>query len=931
MGLTRTRFLQSNTVIAKIQDPITVLNSDSTVANIDVGFVVNRNSGINSNAAIYWNETNSEFRLALTSNTGVINSNIAVGSYANLRVGTLFGNLSGVTTADIESLRVTGTTNTTGLGTGTLILTQGGAAVQKDLYVGGNIYAGNLISSGTYNIVVEDPLLYLTANSIATYNYEIGFYSQFIGGALNNYQHTGFVRNHVDNQWYLFSNIPEPEGGTVDLGNASITYDTLRAGGLYLVNTTPSTSTTTGALTVGGGAGIAGSIYGGDQLVIGGINVLANIGAYQTYANANITAIQANIGSYQTYANANVTAIQANLGAYQTWANNSIASLYTNANANTAAYLTTYTGNIQTGNLVATANVYASGVVSSTYYGNFNLGTTSISLSRASASQTLTGISIDGSAESANTANIATYSTNSNNSQITSNISAGTAYIPFVKATSGYSPINVNTSLTINPSTGNVSAYGLITTTGLFWSNGTAFTSGSNYGNTEVAAYLVNGTGNIAAANVTTTGKLLVNDTTNAVPYVMGSGAVHIAGGMSIAKDLWMGGNLYVANIVSESSTILEVADPLVYLNSNSAIYNYDIGLFSDFIGGPLNNYQYTAAVRSYQTSTWSFVSNIEKPANGRVNFANTSLIWDTIKAGGLILANTEISSSTSTGALVVSGGAGIGGALYIANTGDVSANIGTLFLGNASTNANLGSYQTWANAAITSLYTNANANTASYLTTYTGNIQAGNITVTGNIRATSNVFANLLYVSSGLRWAGNGAAISTGGGTGTGTTYTANTAPPTTGNVSGDMWYNTATDTLYEYLNDGTSQYWVDVQSLGTTGNITTISDATLQGNLIVGLSNVYSIGTSTGFIRNLFANTTIISNLVADVATISNLVANVSSVSNLSVTVTANLGNVITTNGVFWANGNAYSSGSGTNKATVNALIWAQKIFWG
>ena len=52
MALTRTRFSQSNTAIAKIQDPITVLNSSSSLANVDVGFLINRNQGIKANAAV---------------------------------------------------------------------------------------------------------------------------------------------------------------------------------------------------------------------------------------------------------------------------------------------------------------------------------------------------------------------------------------------------------------------------------------------------------------------------------------------------------------------------------------------------------------------------------------------------------------------------------------------------------------------------------------------------------------------------------------------------------------------------------------------------------------------------------------------------------------------------------------------------------------
>jgi hypothetical protein len=126
---------------------------------------------------------------------------------------------------------------------------------------------------------------------------------------------------------------------------------------------------------------------------------------------------------------------------------------------------------------------------------------------------------------------------------------------------------------------------------------------------------------------------------------------------------------------------------------------------------------------------------------------------------------------------------------------------------------------------------------------------------------------------------------------------YTASNIAPSTPSL-GDQWYYIATDILYEYISDGTSSYWVDVDSLGQVGNITSIADATLQGNLVVGLNNVYSIGASNGYVKNLFAN---------------------------SIT-----GNTITVNtGIIWANGNAFSSG--LSSAQVNARIWAQKIFWG
>jgi hypothetical protein len=55
--------------------------------------------------------------------------------------------------------------------------------------------------------------------------------------------------------------------------------------------------------------------------------------------------------------------------------------------------------------------------------------------------------------------------------------------------------------------------------------------------------------------------------------------------------------------------------------------------------------------------------------------YANSKIGTNT--NSNLVVNATTTSTSTTTGALVVKGGVGIAGALYIANTGDVSANIG--------------------------------------------------------------------------------------------------------------------------------------------------------------------------------------------------------------------------------------------------------------
>lgn len=119
------------------------------------------------------------------------------------------------------------------------------------------------------------------------------------------------------------------------------------------------------------------------------------------------------------------------------------------------------------------------------------------------------------------------------------------------------------------------------------------------------------------------------------------------------------------------------------------------------------------------------------------------------------------------------------------------------------------------------------------------------------------------------------------------GTKYVAAASAPSNPNL-GDQWYNTGTDALYEYISDGTTSYWVDMSSEGA-GNLSLIGDSTLEGNLAPGVDSVYRIGSPTGYLKNIYTSTA---------------VANVANVAVANITV-VQVGNLSTTNGVFWANG--------------------------
>ncbi len=65
---------------------------------------------------------------------------------------------------------------------------------------------------------------------------------------------------------------------------------------------------------------------------------------------------------------------------------------------------------------------------------------------------------------------------------------------------------------------------------------------------------------------------------------------------------------------------------------------------------------------------------------------------------------------------------------------------------------------------------------------------------------------------------------------------YTASVNPPATPTV-GAQWYKTTTDVLYEYVNDGTSSYWVDTLSPSIAANTVVTPVDTIHPFLLAGM----------------------------------------------------------------------------------------------
>ena len=107
-----------------------------------------------------------------------------------------------------------------------------------------------------------------------------------------------------------------------------------------------------------------------------------------------------------------------------------------------------------------------------------------------------------------------------------------------------------------------------------------------------------------------------------------------------------------------------------------------------------------------------------------------------------------------------------------------------------------------------------------------------------GNLTVTGNVVAGKVYTTDGLYWAGNGNVIVTGGGGGV---FTASNTAPGSPNPS-DFWYYIAGDILFQYINDGDTNQWVDI--ISPVAPTSTVVSSLVLAN--VSISSVYNINST-------------------------------------------------------------------------------------
>jgi hypothetical protein len=356
--------------------------------------------------------------------------------------------------------------------------------------------------------------------------------------------------------------------------------------------------------------------------------------------------------------------------------------------------------------------------------------------------------------------------------------------------------------------------------------------------------FISNGTSNVNIATANGNITMGVNGTGN-VAVISNTGA-HISGVVSASGNVT--GNYFIGN----GSQLTGVAASSVNANalvgntlSSNVLYSSltqvgtlsNVSITGNVVGGNLTTAgQVTATgnITGGNVLTGGVVSATSNITGGNILFG-TGVVSGTgnIQGGNLLTAGVVSATSTITGGNLETGGtlsatANITGGNVL--TGGVVSATGNVTGGGLITTGPSGNI--------------SGANVISATTfTASGNVTGGNILTVGLVSATGNVFGNSIR-SDNYCYA-NGVPIPTG------IVYTAATSPPAGPDVA-DQWYDTTNDVLYEYINDGTSNYWVDTTSPAFAGGV--VANVAISGTLVPVANVTYDVGTSTVYFRNTY-----------------------------------------------------------------------------
>lgn len=285
---TTTTVDSTNTTLA---DPIQVLSSGATgSASVDSGSLTDR--GDDANVFIGWDESADQFIVATTTDDGTTAGNITVSAYQALQVGSLIADDTTIDNNQISTssgdltLAPTGNINASSNRiTSVATPTQASDAATKS-YVDSQLGSATTLVEGNTSIVASD-------SGSGSITMEIDSTTVFTATSSEVTMASAVIEDLTDNRIVIAGTSGALEddanftfdGTTLTVGQTTIaqaTGNTTVGGTLDVTgvtnfnDTTAATNTTSGAVIIDGGMGVAGAIHGGGTLDIAGAATLAS-------------------------------------------------------------------------------------------------------------------------------------------------------------------------------------------------------------------------------------------------------------------------------------------------------------------------------------------------------------------------------------------------------------------------------------------------------------------------------------------------------------------------------------------------------------------------------------------------------------------------------------------------------------------------------
>ena len=857
-------YTQLNSINTYINDPVVVFNNNYTgsLTNYDIGILVNRNLASlgaygSVNTFLGWSEQSQAFIAVATTETGTAVSSINNSGYANVSVG---------------NLTALGASVTNNLTAGTIT----GSPISGSTGYFTTAYATNWSTANA--IVTNSSVTTLQATNFSSANAQIT--GGNISGDFNVSGTTGQFTNFSTANALVTSQAVTTEVTTnFSTGNAQITGGSLSG----IVNF----NGTTGTLT---------NFASGNAVITGG-----------SVNNTPIGASTASTGQFTTLTSSSTIIASGNIVAASGTASTSVT---------TGALVIAGTGgmgvggNINVGQLTSLHNIRGNLLIGqgsvqdsadSALTINLNTDTPLVSnatvhLSGATGKNAMYGADSFGGSGNLSVFQGRHARGTSTTPTAVQALDAIAGFIGRGYGATGYSSITPSPGMTIYAAENFTdSAQG----TGI---NFAYIPLGATSAITGLKIDPVNG-GNVVITSTTGSG----SSTQGALVV---SGGIGVNGPSTFNANLTVNGNAIVAGNLTVNgtfeyinTTITTHVDPVLELNTGMNGTALAVDNLAD-VG--LKMHYFDTADRTSFVGRAHDTGFLEYYAIGTESGNVFSGTYGTIKGGAVLVSNSTTATSTTSGALQVTGGAGIGGDLYVAKEvhggNGYFASINNTPIGNATPST--GAFTTL--TAITSSPTNLNATFGNITTLYAQNFSSGNIQVTGgslsgitNFNGTTGTLTNFASGNAVITGGSvNGSPIgASSASTGAFTTLTTSGTAIASGNIvagSGTASTNTTTGAL------------VVVGGAGVSGNATIGGSAVITGDAYVQGGNIWTSATTFNLV-----NATATTVNFAGAATTLNT-GNASGTTNMA-GVTKHLGNVVA------------ASGTASTSTTTGALVVA------